>query len=394
MSSLMNTYSRLPITFVKGQGPWLWSTEGKQYLDALSGVAVTNLGHAHPALAAALADQASQLWHTSNLYNIAHQETAGQQLCALSGMEKAFFCNSGAEANEANIKLARLYGNQRGISNGKIIVMERSFHGRTLATLSATGNTKVQAGFEPLLPDFIRVPYNDIGAVKQLADTRNDIVAILVEPVQGEGGVRVPSEDYLPQLRALCDQHQWLLMLDEVQTGIGRTGSLFAFQHTGILPDAMSLAKGLGNGMPVGACLARGKAATLFQPGNHATTFGGNPLVCRVILAVLETIRSERLLENTQHQGQALSVGLRHALQHTPGIVEVRHKGLMVGIELDRDCTALVKSALDAGILINVTAGNVVRLLPPLIISDAETQLIVERVSTLIQQFMRQQEAA
>jgi len=387
-STLMTTYARLPVRFARGEGARLWDSEGREYLDALSGVAVCGLGHAHPAVSAALCKQASTLIHTSNIYEIPLQEELAAQLTRLSGMERAFFCNSGCEANEAAIKLARLHGHKRGIKEPAIVVMEGSFHGRTLATLSATGNRKVQAGFEPLVKGFVRVPYNDIDALCAVADNSDNVVAVLVEPVQGEGGIRVPDADYLAGIRALCDKHNWLLMLDEVQTGMGRTGHWFAFQHSDIKPDVMVLAKGLGNGMPIGACLARGAAATLFEPGNHGSTFGGNPLACSAALAVIATTEKENLVARAGQLGQRMLNGFHQQLSDTAGVVEIRGLGLMLAVELDRPCAALVKQALARGLLINVTADKVVRLLPPLIISDAQADRIVTETSQLIVEFL------
>jgi acetylornithine aminotransferase len=384
----MTTYARLPVRFARGQGAQLWDSEGREYLDALSGVAVCGLGHAHPAVSAALCKQASTLIHTSNIYEIPLQEELAAQLTRLSGMERAFFCNSGCEANEAAIKLARLHGHKRGIKEPAIVVMEGSFHGRTLATLSATGNRKVQAGFEPLVKGFVRVPYNDIDALCTVADNSDNVVAVLVEPVQGEGGIRVPDADYLAGIRALCNKHNWLLMLDEVQTGMGRTGHWFAFQYSDIKPDVMVLAKGLGNGVPIGTCLARGTAATLFEPGNHGSTFGGNPLACSAALAVIATTEKENLVARAAQLGQRMLDGLRQQLSDTAGVVEIRGYGLMLAVELDRPCADLVKLALARGLLINVTADKVVRLLPPLIISDAQADRIVTETSQLIVEFL------
>jgi len=384
----MATYNRLPVTFDRGEGVWLWDTNGTRYLDALSGIAVCGLGHAHPVVRDALREQAGRLIHTSNLYGVAEQERLGALLTGQAGMDRVFFANSGAEANEAAIKLARLHAHRRGIENPAILVAENSFHGRTLATLSATGNRKVQAGFEPLVQGFVRVPYDDLEAIETAAANRPNIVAILIEPIQGEGGIRVPSDDYLVRLRELCDRSGWLLMLDEIQTGMGRTGRLFAFQHAGIQPDVVTLAKGLGNGMPIGACLARGAAAEVFSPGSHGSTFGGNPLACRVGRAVLETLIDENLTENAEVQGAYLLDALRAALGETRGLVEIRGRGLMVGIELDRPCGALVGRALDAGLLINVTAERVIRLLPPLIIDRAQIDELVDALTGLIQGFL------
>lgn len=389
---LMNTYNRQPITFTKGEGVWLWDTKGEKYLDALAGVAVNGLGHAHPALVKAISEQAAKLIHTSNIYHIAEQAALADKLCELSGMDKVFFCNSGCEANEASIKLARLYGHQKGIESPEIIVMDKSFHGRTMATLSATGNRKVQAGFEPLVGGFVRVPYDDVEAVRQVASRKNNVVAILVEPVQGEGGVNIPKDasGYLEALREICDANGWLLMLDEVQTGIGRTGTWFAFQHTKIKPDVMSLAKGLGSGVPIGACVASGAAADVFTYGKHGSTFGGNPLATAAGIATLNAIEQEQLRDNAAKMGQLISDGLIKALTGTKGFVTVRHAGLMIGVELDKPCGELVNMAREAKLLINVTADKVVRLLPPLVINEAESTELVQRLSALIKTFLNQ----
>ena len=384
----MATYRRLPVTFTHGAGAWLWDETGKRYLDALAGIAVCGLGHAHPAVREALCDQAGSLVHTSNLYQIAAQTELGARLTALAGMDRVFFGNSGAEANEAAIKLARLHGHHRGIEKPAILVMENSFHGRTLATLTATGNRKVQAGFEPLVQGFVRVPYDDLAAVETAGANRHDLVAILVEPIQGEGGIRIPSPDYLPRLREICDRHGWLLMLDEIQTGMGRTGKLFAHQHSGIQPDVMTLAKGLANGVPIGACLARGAAAEVFGPGTHGSTFGGNPLACRAASAVLATIEGEGLTARAAERGAQLLAGFRQALAHQPGVMDIRGRGLMIGIELDRPCAELVGQALAAGLLINVTADRVIRLLPPLILEPDQADLLVSELARLIRDFL------
>jgi acetylornithine/N-succinyldiaminopimelate aminotransferase len=386
--SLMHTYKRLPVAFSHGQGAWLTDTQGKHYLDALSGIAVCGLGHAHPAVTAAISEQAGKLLHTSNLYGIALQDELGNVLTGMSGMQKVFFANSGAEANEAAIKLARLHGKQKAIEKPAIIVMEHSFHGRTLATLSATGNRKVQAGFEPLVQGFVRVPFGDLEAIEAVAENRQDVVAVLVEPIQGEGGIHIPNDNYLAGIRAICDAHDWLMMLDEIQTGMGRTGKNFAFQHSNILPDVMTLAKGLGNGVPIGACLAQGQAAELFAPGHHGSTFGGNPLACAAGLAVCNTLQAGNLTTQAAQRGELLLGKLQKRLGSTEGVTDIRGKGLMLGIELDRPCAELVTQALDAGLLINVTAERVVRLLPPLIISEDETQQIAEKVSDLILAFL------
>ncbi len=386
-SRLMDTYAPLPVSFERGDGAWLWDSQGNRYLDALSGVAVCNLGHAHPAVSKALCEQAGKLLHTSNLYNIPLQQELAMALTRLAGMDKAFFCNSGAEANEAAIKLARLYGHQKGIKTPAIVVANGSFHGRTLATLSATGNRRIRAGFEPLVRGFLRVEYNDLDAMQNIARNDPDVVAVLVEPVQGEGGVRLPDKGYLPALRTLCDEQGWLLMLDEVQTGMGRTGKMFAFQHSGIMPDVMTLAKGLGNGVPIGACLARGAAATVFQPGNHATTFGGNPLVCSAALAVVRTLEQHDLPARAAVLAEQMLKDFRNFLSETAHVKAIRGLGMMFGIELERPCGELVMKALEANLLINVTAENVVRLLPPLILSKQEANEIVHRVCKLVNEF-------
>jgi acetylornithine/N-succinyldiaminopimelate aminotransferase len=390
-SHLMHTYARLPVAFTRGNGAWLWDTHGKRYLDALGGIAVCALGHAHPAVTQAICEQAGTLMHTSNLYQITLQQELSDRLCAVAEMDRAFFCNSGAEALEAAIKLARLYGHQRNIHSPSIIVAEGSFHGRTLATLSATGNRKVQAGFEPLVQGFRRVPYDDLEAVRAVAANASDIVAVLVEPILGEGGIVVPQDNYLKGLRELCDQRGWLLMLDEVQTGMCRTGRWFAYQHAGIKPDTMSLAKALGNGVPIGACLAHGKAAQLFQPGNHATTFGGNLLACRAALAVVETMHNENLALRAATLGEHMLNVLRQALTPLPWVKAVRGKGLMLGVELDRPCSELVAAALERGLLINVTAQSVVRLLPPLILSDEEADQVTSTLVELVKDFSARQ---
>ncbi len=389
---LMNTYMRQPVTFEKGEGVWLWDNHNEKYLDALSGVAVNGLGHAHPKLVDAIAKQAAKLIHVSNIYQIAEQSALADKLCEVSGLDKVFFCNSGCEANEAAIKLARLYGHNKGVNNPEIIVMDQSFHGRTLATLSATGNRKVQAGFEPLVSGFIRVPYDDVDAVKQVALGNPNIVAIMLELVQGEGGVNIPKDAsaYLEQLREICDANGWLLMLDEVQTGIARTGTWFAFQHTKVKPDVMSLAKGLGSGVPIGACVAAGKAADVFTYGKHGSTFGGNPLATAAGLATLNIIQEEGLRQNAEKIGNLIREGFLAELKDMHGFVTVRNAGLMIGIELDRPCGALVKMALEAKLLINVTADTVVRLLPPLIMNEAEANELVQRLSALIKTFLTQ----
>jgi acetylornithine/N-succinyldiaminopimelate aminotransferase len=384
---IMPTYGRLPVTFERGDGAWLWDTDGKRYLDAVSGIAVCGLGHAHPAVREALCEQAGTLIHTSNLYGIEYQEQLALRLTEPAGLDNAFFCNSGAEANEAAIKIARLHGHRRGIESPAIIVMENSFHGRTLATLSATGNPKIQEGFEPLVQGFIRVPYNDIAAVEAIAEANPNIAAILVEPIQGEGGVRVPTPNFLPKLRRLCDRHGSLLILDEVQTGTGRTGQFFAFQHTDIVPDVCTVAKALGNGVPIGACLARGGAAEILTAGTHGSTFGGNPLACRAALSVLDTLEQSALIERAEQLGHRLLSNFHERLNHLPHVLDIRGKGLMIGIELDAPCGELVRQALETGLLINVTAGNTIRLLPPLILSDEQSQRLIDTLCPLIQSF-------
>ena len=387
MQHVMTTYGRQPVAFSRGEGAWLWDTAGKRYLDGVSGVAVNGLGHAHPRLLAAISEQAARAMHVSNLFEIPEQEQLAARLCGLSGMDNAFFCNSGCEANEAAIKLARLYGHQRGIESPAIVVMEKAFHGRTLATLSATGSRKVQAGFEPLLSGFLRVPYDDRVALDQVA-ANPSIVAVLVEPVQGESGINIPDDGYLPHLRKLCDEKGWLLILDEVQSGMARSGKWFAFQHSGAQPDVMTLAKGLGNGFPIGACLARGAAARTFKPGNHGSTFGGNPLACVSALTTLDIIEDEKLVERSAQLGQRMRQMLADRLAGTEGVKEIRGQGLLLGIELDRPCGDLVRQGLEAGMVINVTADTVVRLLPPLVLKDVEAEQLVDGVSKLIRSFL------
>lgn len=382
---LMNVFNRLSVAFDHGEGAWLYDTDGNKYLDALCGIAVTGLGHAHPAVTRAISEQAGKLIHCSNLYTIPLQEQLAAKLTRISGMDNAFFANSGAEANEAAIKLARRYGHGRNIDNPAIIVMEQSFHGRTLATLSATGNRASQQGFEPLVSGFVRVPFDDVEAVRQVARNNPNVVAILVEPIQGEGGIHIPADDYLQQLREICDQHQWLLMLDEVQSGNGRTGRYFAYQHTDILPDVVTTAKGLGNGVPIGACLARGIAAEVLTPGSHGTTYGGNPLACAAAIAVVDTIEQDNLCQRATELGNRIADGFRIQLGGATYVKEIRNKGLMIGIELAEAGSELAVLAKVKGILLNVTGGGrVVRLLPPLILSDQEADLLVNTVAQLI----------
>ena len=383
-SHLMRAYARQPVSFVRGSGARLWDEQGEEYLDAIAGVAVTSLGHAHPEIATVIAEQAEMLLHTSNVFRIDWQERLGERLCALTGMQKSFFCNSGAEANETALKLARLHGHRKQVAGPKIVVMENGFHGRTIATLSATDNPAKQ-GFEPLLPGFLRVPYNDIEALRRLASQEPEIVAVLIEPVQGEGGIRVASADYLRELRRLCDQHDWLLMLDEIQAGMGRTGSWFGHQHAAITPDVVTLAKALGNGFPIGACLARGAAADLFAPGQHGSTFGGNPLACRVACSVLDIMARDQLPAQAAVLGARLLAGLQGALGDHPNVTAIRGQGLMVGIELDRHCKELVGRALaEQRLLITVTRDTTIRLLPPLVCDEAQIDDIVNRVTKLL----------
>jgi len=393
MSHVMNTYARLPVAFERGEGSWLWDANGKRYLDAVAGVAVCALGHSHPRYVATLREQVGRLVHTSNLYQIALQEKLADRLAAISGMENVFFCNSGCEANEAAIKLARLYGHKKNIEAPAIVVLDKSFHGRTIATLSATGSRKVQAGFEPLLSGFVRVPFDDLDAIRRVAEGNRSVVAILAELVQGEGGVNICHDDYLKGLREICDTHSWMLMLDEVQTGMGRTGKWFAFQHSNVMPDVMPLAKGLAAGVPIGACLANGPAAQLFKPGNHGSTFGGNPLACAAALATIEIIEEERLMENAVKVGDYIRAELAQKIGGLKGVREIRGAGLLIGVELEHPCGELVQQALDRGYLINVTVDNVVRLLPPLTFRMEEAGLLVSALAPLITEFLDRQSA-
>jgi acetylornithine/N-succinyldiaminopimelate aminotransferase len=385
---LMNTYGRLPIAFTRGEGVWMWDESGRKYLDALAGIAVNTLGHAHPKLVRILQEQVGRLMHTSNLYRILEQERLADRLAEVSGMDNVFFCNSGCEANEAAIKIARLYGHHKGIENPSIVVMEKAFHGRTLATLSATGNRKAQAGFEPLVAGFVRVPFNDLESLRQVAAHNQGITAVLVEPIQGEGGINISNMEYLRGLRRLCDERGWLLMVDEVQCGLGRTGKWFVYQQAGFLPDVMPLAKGLGSGVPIGACLARGIAAETFKPGNHGSTFGGNPLACAAGLATLDIIDEDGLMHNAERIGAMLMDGLRDGLGGCSGIREIRGRGLMIGIELDYPCGELVGQALDAGLLINVTMDTVIRLLPPLVMNESEAAHLLSTLVPLVRDFL------
>lgn len=388
MSHLMNTYVRLPVAFTHGRGARVYDEAGRGYLDALAGIAVSTLGHAHPRLVKAIAEQAGRILHASNIYRIREQEQLGDRLATLSGMDEVFLCNSGCEANEAAIKLARLFGHQKGVDVPAIVVMEKAFHGRTLATLSATGNRKVQAGFEPLVGGFVRVPFDDLEAVEQVAANNQSVVAVLIEPIQGEGGINIAHAEYLQGLRRICDERGWLLMFDEVQCGIGRTGCWFACQHAGVMPDVMTLAKGLGSGVPIGACLAAGKAAGVFKPGNHGSTFGGNPLASMAALTTLAVIEEDGLLKRAADLGEKLRVDFARALDGQAGVVAIRGDGLMIGIELDRDCGELVARALDRGLLINVTADRVVRLLPSLVFTDDDARELVSILAPLISEFL------
>ncbi len=386
-NALMNTYGTRAATLEKGEGAWLWDANGNKYLDALSGIAVCGLGHSHPAVAKAVSEQAATLTHCSNFFSIPNQEQLAEKLCNASGMENVFFGNSGAEANEAAIKIARLHGHKKGIKLPTVLVMDNAFHGRTLATLTASGSRKVQAGFEPLIRGFVRSPFDNIEALETIADNNAEICAVLVEPIQGEGGVRVASDNYLQQLRALCDAKGWLLMLDEVQTGNGRTGKYFCYQHSGILPDVVTTSKGLGNGVPIGACLAQGEAAQLMQPGNHGSTFGGNPLACAAALATITSIENGGLMQRASHIGDRIMDGLRAELEGVEQVVAIRGKGCMIGVELNRPCKSLFAAAMAKGLIINVTADSVVRLLPPLIMSDSEADQVVAILAPLIKHF-------
>jgi acetylornithine/N-succinyldiaminopimelate aminotransferase len=390
MSHVMNTYARQPVAFMRGEGVWLWDDAGKKYLDALAGIAVNTLGYGHPKLKKALmARVESGILHTSNLWRIPDQEAAADRIAEITGLDEVFFCNSGLEANEAAIKIARKYGHDRGIAEPAIIVMEKAFHGRSLATLSATGSRKVQAGFEPLVSGFVRVPLNDLEAVRQVAEHNKNVVAIFVEPIQGEGGINVSRLEYLRGLKEICERKEWLFMSDEVQCGLGRTGKWFVYQHAGFQPDVVPLAKGLASGVPVGACVVGGRAKGVFKPGNHGSTFGGNPLAMTAVVTTIDTIKEEGLLANAARVGEVI----RGGLSQIPGISELRGMGLMIGMELARPCGELVRQALDAGLVINVTADNVVRLLPPLVMSEAEGRMVVERLAPLVRAFLERSEA-
>jgi acetylornithine aminotransferase len=394
MPHLMNTYARLPVAFTRGRGAWLVDEQGEEYLDALAGIAVNGLGHAHPRLVAALAEQAGRLIHTSNIYRVREQEALSDRLCELTGMDEVFFANSGSEANEGALKLVRFYGHRHGNPEAQTIVMERAWHGRTLATLAATGSEKARKGFDPLPSGFLRVPYNDLAAVQRLGDADRRVQAVWLEVLQGEGGIQVADLDYLRALRALCDARGWLLMVDEVQCGVGRTGKWFGYQWAGILPDVVTLAKGLGSGVPIGALLARGRAAGVFGPGNHGTTFGGGPLACRAGLETLAIIADDRLIDNAAARGAQIRAGLARELHAHAGVRAIRGQGLMIGIELDRPCGELVRQALAARLLINVTQDSVIRLLPPLVIDAREADEIVARLAPLVRSFVHAPAAA
>lgn len=385
----MSSYQQLPVAFERGSGVWLTDQNGQQYLDALSGIGVCVLGHAHPEIEKAIADQAGKLLHTSNLYHIPLQEALAERLTSLAGMEKVFFANSGAEANEVAIKIARLFGHQQGIDHPVVITATGSFHGRTMATLSATGNSKVQQGFEPLVEKFVHVPYNDTEVLSSITDA--NVVAVMLEPIQGEGGVVIPDEGYLKTVRDICDQNNWLLILDEIQTGMCRTGEWFAFQHEKITPDVMTLAKALGNGVPIGACLAKGTAADLIKPGSHGSTFGGNPLASRAALAVIDVLSKQKLHMKAAKLGAEMLARFKSELSEIEGVVSVRGKGLMLAIELDRECAQLVKMALQEHLLINVASENVIRILPPLIIDDDTAQQVVEKVVRIVKVFLKEE---
>jgi acetylornithine/N-succinyldiaminopimelate aminotransferase len=385
MSHVMNTYARQPVAFVRGEGVWLWDDAGKKYLDALAGIAVNTLGYGHPRLKKALmARVESGILHTSNLWRIPDQEAAADRIAEITGLDEVFFCNSGLEANEAAIKIARKYGHDRGVAEPAIIVMEKAFHGRSLATLSATGSRKVQAGFEPLVSGFVRVPLNDLEAVRQVAEHNKNVVAIFIEPIQGEGGINVSRLEYLRGLKEICERKEWLFMSDEVQCGLGRTGKWFVYQHAGFLPDVVPLAKGLASGVPVGACVVGGRARGVFKPGNHGSTFGGNPLAMTAVVTTIDTIKEEGLLDNAARVGEVI----RSGLSQIAGISELRGMGLMIGMQLASPCGELVRQGLEAGLVINVTADSVVRLLPPLVMSEAEGRLVVERLAPLVRAFL------
>jgi acetylornithine aminotransferase len=393
MSHVMNTYARQPVAFVRGEGVWLWDEAGKKYLDALAGIAVNTLGYAHPRLTKALTERIrSGVIHTSNLWRIPDQEAAADRVAEITGLDEVFFCNSGLEANEAAIKVARKYGHERGIAEPAIIVLEKAFHGRSLATLSATGSRKVQAGFEPLVSGFVRVPLNDLEAVRQVAEHNRNIAAVMIEPIQGEGGINVSRLEYLRGLYEICKKHDWLFISDEVQCGLGRTGKWFVYQHAGFMPDVVPLAKGLGSGVPVGACVVGGRAKGVFKPGNHGSTFGGNPLAMTAVVTTIDTIKEEGLMERAARVGEMIRSELKK--HNLSGVTEIRGMGSMIGVELARPCGELVLQALEAGLVLNVTADNVVRMLPPLVMSEAEGRVVVERLAPLLKAFLEKRAAA
>jgi acetylornithine/N-succinyldiaminopimelate aminotransferase len=395
MSHVMNTYARLPVAFVRGQGVWLWDQSGRKYLDALAGIAVNTLGYAHPRFAKALNDcVASGVTHTSNLFEIPVQEAAADRIADITGLDEVFFCNSGCEANEAALKVARLYGHKRGVDRPEVIVFERAFHGRTLATLSATGSRKVQAGFEPLVSGFVRVPLDDLEAVRSIAEHNKNVVALLIEPIQGEGGINVPRMEYLRGLKEICDNNDWLFMTDEVQCGLGRTGQWFVYQQAGISPDVVTLAKGLGGGVPVGACVTGNRAKGVFSPGKHGSTFGGNPLACTAAVTVIDTMKDEKLLDNAAAVGRVIREGLSAGLSGTAGFVEARGLGMMIGVELDRPCADIITMALERGLVLNVTAESVIRLVPPLVMSEAEGAQLVSLLVPVVKEFLVRPAAA
>jgi len=395
MSHVMNTYARQPVAFVRGEGVWLWDEAGKKYLDALAGIAVNTLGYAHPRLTEALRKRIeSGVIHTSNLWRIPDQEAAADRIAEITGLDEVFFCNSGLEANEAAIKVARKYGHDKGVSEPAIIVMEKAFHGRSLATLSATGSRKVQAGFEPLVQGFVRVPLNDLEAIRQAAEHNRNIVAVMIEPIQGEGGINVSRLEYLRGLKEICDQKEWLFISDEVQCGLGRTGKWFVYQHAGFQPDVVPLAKGMGSGVPVGACVVGNRAKGVFKPGNHGSTFGGNPLAMTAVVTTIDTIKEEKLMERAVKTGDTIRDGVREAVKDLQGVSDIRGMGSMIGVELARGCGELVLQSLQAGLVLNVTSDNVIRMLPPLVMNEAEAREVVSRLTPVLRTFLESRAAA
>jgi acetylornithine/N-succinyldiaminopimelate aminotransferase len=395
MSHVMNTYARQPVAFVRGEGVWLWDEAGRKYLDALAGIAVNTLGYAHPRLTAALQKRIqSGVIHTSNLWRIPDQEAAADRVAGITGLDEVFFCNSGLEATEASIKVARKYGHDKGIAEPAIVVMEKAFHGRSLATLSATGSRKVQAGFEPLVQGFVRVPLNDLDALRQVATHNRNVSAVMIEPIQGEGGINVSRLEYLRGLKQVCDENGWLFISDEVQCGMGRSGKWFIYQHAGFQPDVVALAKGLASGVPVGACVVGNRAKGVFKPGNHGSTFGGNPLAMTAVVTTIDTVKEEKLMDRATRVGEVIRGGLGNALKSHAGVADIRGMGSMIGVELKEPCGELVKQALDAGLVINVTADNVIRLLPPLVMSEAEAAQVVERLVPQVKAFLDKRAAA